>query len=59
MDGFGDASCKIDVVVFEHDHIVEGKSVVLSSSYLYGPFFDGSDAGRSLSGVEYFGAGAF
>src|SRR5690606_392381 len=56
--GLCDPPGEIDMVVLEHDHIVESKAMVLPTPDLDGPFFQGPYPGRSLAGIQDTGLGA-
>ena len=47
-----DAAGKVDVVVLEHDHIVEPNTVVGAAAALHGVFLQQTHVGRGLAGVE-------
>src|SRR5690606_10104042 len=53
--GLGDPPGKIDMVVLEHDHVVEGEPVVLPAPDLDRPFFKGTDPRGGLAGIQDLG----
>ena len=48
---------KIDVVVFDHDHIIQTNAMVVSATQPNGPFFELSQSGTGLPGIQYTGFG--
>ena len=52
VDGCGDAASEVDMIVLEHDHVVETDAVVGASAAFDGVFLKETHVGRSLAGVE-------
>ena len=59
VDGFVDASGKVDVVVLEQNHVEESDAMVASAANLDGLLLEHAQAGGGLAGVEHAGVGAF
>src|SRR5690606_37623715 len=55
LDGTGDSSRKVDMVVLEHDHIVKGEPMVLPAPDLDRPFFKGPNPRGGLPGIQNLG----
>ncbi len=55
VDGGLDATSEVDVVVFEHDHVVEAYAVVCAAAAVDGVFLKQAHVGGGLAGVEELG----
>ena len=59
LDRFPDTSTEVDMVVLEHDHVVEGETVVLASPDLHRPFLQGPNSGCGFTCVQNLGTRTF
>ena len=50
--GLANSPRQVDVVVFEHDHVVQADAVVAPAAHLNRPFFEHAPARRGFAGVE-------
>ena len=59
VDSGHDASCKVDVVVLEHNHIVQADAMVGAAAAVDGIFLEQTHVGGCLAGVKKLGVKAF
>ena len=59
VDGQGDISAGIDMIVFDHDPIVKAGPIVIATSKTYGFLFQKTHSGGRLTGIEDFDRKAF
>ena len=56
-DEFGGVACGHEVIVFDHDHVVEAGAVVGAAAGANGGFFEPAPAGGGFAGIEDAGGG--